>query len=359
MKSMMNIKLWNSIKIISCMVLLSIVLISCGTDKSDQQDETNMEYSIPVKIKNLKYEKFHHFIQVTGYVEALYDAYISPEMNGQIKKIYVKEGDYVQTGQLLAELNTEVISKSIEELKTGLELAKTLYNKQKELWDQGIGSEVQYLQAKNQKESLEKKLETLYAQMDMAKIKAPFSGYIESVMQKEGELAVPGMQLMQLVNFNKLKIVADVSEKYLNSIHKGDTVKITFPAYPDIELYKTIYRTGNVIKQGNRTFEIEIQLDNLKDNILKPNIIATVYINDYSNNKALTVPSVIIKKDLKGDFLYVVNKTDSLFTAEKRHVKIGVSQDNMTEIIEGLKEGEKVVIAGYNQLSNGAVVNIK
>ncbi|MFH2143476.1 MAG: efflux RND transporter periplasmic adaptor subunit [Bacteroidota bacterium] len=337
-------------------VLTGILFVSCGGSKSEEQEDSQ-NYATSVRIKTIGYELFDHYIEVTGSVEAINDAFISPQMNGQIKKIYVNEGDYVKQGQILAILNTEVTQKSIEEIKTGLELATTTFEKQKELWDQGIGSELQFLQTKNQKEQLEKRLETLEAQLRMSTISAPFDGIVDNIMQKEGELGVPGMQMIQLINLSRLKINADVSETYLSKINKGDTVKVEFPAYPEIQLYVPVNRTGNVVKQGNRTFEIELKLNNI-ENKLKPNIISVLHIKDYTQDSAFVVPSIIVKNDLKGNFLFIVEQNDSTATAKKVYVKTGKSYKDKTEITEGLVFNNKVITAGYNIVSNGSEIEI-
>ncbi|MFH2096744.1 MAG: efflux RND transporter periplasmic adaptor subunit [Bacteroidota bacterium] len=337
---------------------LTLLLLSCGGTKNEQAEEETTDFRTPVRVKVLGYEKFDHFIEVTGSVEAIYDAYISPEMNGQIKKIFVSEGDYVRAGQTLAILNTEVTQKGIEELKTGLDLATTLFEKQKELWDQGIGSEVQYLQAKNQKEALEKKLETLQAQLRMSTITAPFDGIVDNILQKEGELGTPGRQLMQVVNLSQLKINADVSEAFIPVVHKGDTVRISFPTYPDIIVHAPVNRTSNVIKSGNRTFEVELRMNNI-DGKLKPNLISLLQINDYSKDSALVVPSIIVKNDMKGSFLFTTENTDSSIVAKKVYVKTGKSFGDKTEILKGLKTGDKVIVEGYTQVSNGSEIEIK
>ncbi len=319
---------------------------------------TKENYLVPVRTKNIITEEFDHFIEVNGSVEAVNDAYISPEMNGQIKKIYVEEGDRVSKGQLILCLNTAVTRKGIEELQTALELANTMYMKQKELWDQKIGSEIQFLQAKNGKESLEKKLETLKAQLAMAQIKAPFDGIVDDIFLKEGEMASPGFKVVQLVDLTKLKVNADLSENYLSSIKKGDTVLVTFPAYKEIEYRVPISRTGNVVKLDNRTFTIEVKLNNRK-NQLKPNIISIIHINDYVNDSACIVPSIILKRAVNNEFfLFIAEKKDGEYIAKKTYVKTGKSFRDQTEILSGLKQGQQVIIDGYNTVSTGTNIQI-
>lgn len=324
---------------------------------NNKNSENNQAFEIPVSIKELQYEMFNHFIEVSGTIEAVNAAFISPEMIGQIKKIYVKEGDYVKKGTILAKLNTSTIEKSIDELKTSLNLATTIYQKQKNLWDQNIGSEIDYLTAKNNKESLEKRLESLNAQLELAYIKAPFDGIIDDLIQKEGELASPGFQMMQLVNLNKLFVNADVSETYLPVVNKGDMVHLSFPIFPELSMDVPIYRIGNIIHTQNRTFVLQLQINNNKEK-LKPNGLCIIQINDFSSQKALVVPSIVIKQDMEGSFLYVAKQINNQWISEKRYIKTGVSYKDQSMVIDGLNLGEKVIVEGYNQISDGSGVLI-
>ncbi len=325
---------------------------------NDQDNENIQSYKTPVSVKEVNKEVFNHFIEVSGNIEAVNTAFISPEMAGQIKKVYVKEGERVSKGQKLAKLNTATIEKNINELKTGLEYATIIYTKQKNLWDQKIGSEIDYLTAKNTKDGLEDKLETLKVQLELALIKAPFGGIIDDIIQKEGELASPGMQMMQLVNLNKLYINADVAETYLPVIHKGDKVELSFPTFPDLAMTIPVYRIANTIHPLNRTVIMQLQINN-KNELLKPNGLALIRINDFSAKDALVVPSIIIKQDMTGSFLYVVKLVNKEWIAKKQYIKIGVSFEDQTLVTEGLSVGEKVVVEGYNQISDGSEIEIK
>ncbi|PKP35177.1 MAG: hypothetical protein CVU00_03460 [Bacteroidetes bacterium HGW-Bacteroidetes-17] len=322
-----------------------------------QDAKSIQSYKSLVTIKELKPESFNHFIEINGNVEAVNAAFISPEMSGQIKNIYVKEGEYVNEGKLLAKLNTSMIEKSMDEINTGLKLATTIFTKQKNLWDQNIGSEIDYLTAKNTKEALEDKLETIKAQLDLAFIKAPFDGIIDNVIQKEGELATPGMQMMELVSLAKLNINADMAESYLPSVHKGDKVELSFPSFPELDMVVPIHRIGNIINPNNRTVSIQLQINN-KNGMLKPNGLALIRINDFSSDATLVVPSIIIKQDIKGSFLYVAEQANSLLISKKRYVKTGASFMDQTMIVEGLSVGEKVIIEGYNLISDGSEIKI-
>jgi RND family efflux transporter MFP subunit len=178
-------------------------------------------------------------------------------------------------------------------------------------------------------------------------------------MMKKGDLAMPGRQIMKMVNLDKLKINADISEAYLSKIDKGDTVTVEFPAYPDIKFKTPVYRTGNIIHPDNRTFQVQLKINNI-DEKLKPNIISVLHINDYTNKNAFVVPSIIIKKDMKGRFLFVTNEEpEKGLVAEKRYVKTGKSYKDQTEILSGLSGGEKVIVDGYNKVATGTNIRVK
>jgi RND family efflux transporter MFP subunit len=327
-----------------------------GKPATDEADATTEKATI-VSVKNITEEKFEHIFEISGSVEAIKSAFISPEINGQIIRVHVFEGQRVIQGQLLASLNSNVMKNNIAELETSLQLANTVYKKQKYLWDQKIGSEVQFLEAKNNKESLEAKLKTLKSQLDLTFVKAPFNGIIDEVYQKEGEMATPGVQLLQLVNLNKLYINADVSETYLPKISKNDIVTVEFPTFPDLQMKAAISRTTNVINPQNRTFNIQIKLDN-KNEQLKPNIIAIVKITDFSSDAAIVVPSIIIKQDSNGSYLYIAKEENGTTVAKKVYVTTGLSYNDNTIIEKGLKVGDKAIAAGYNLITEKEKIQI-
>ncbi len=317
--------------------------------------ETGEHFILPVRADVIRERPFNHYFQASGTVDAVDKAYISPEINGQVKEIFVEEGDYVKKGQLLARLNTSITENTILELKTQLDLANTLYEKQKQLWDKNIGSEVQYLQAQNNKEALENKLQTLEAQHDMAFVKSPIEGIVDAIFIEEGELAMPGFQLMQVINLNKLKIYSDVSEKYLPLINKGDMVELTFPTFPAITMDVAVERTGNVVNLGNRTFPVELRIDNI-DGKLKPNLLALITFHDFNDNNALIVPSIIIKEDIKGAYVYIVKEVEGKKTAKKIYITSGMSYNDETMVLSGLNAGDKVITEGYSLVTDGTEV---
>src|SRR6056297_3487112 len=240
---------------------------------------------VPVSVKEIKPENFNHYIITYGEVKAKKYAMISPEMNGRIEKIHVSEGEYVQKGQLLVSLNTESIEKQINGVKSSLELAVKRFQKLDTLWKQNIGSEIEYLSAKNNKESLESQLESLRAQKRMSQISAPFNGIVNKIIPKEGELASPTMPVIEFVNLGRLTIKADVSETYIGKINEGQMVTLTFSALPELNIKTPVIRVSKVINAASRTFEIEMEIENPEEKI-KPNIVSTIKINDFSSDSA-------------------------------------------------------------------------
>lgn len=352
--------------LILCVVfLVAAAYYGCGSNPSNPSTEGAAEKTgspvntdddaVLVTVEKMTPTPFHHYFEANGAVEAVEDAFISPEINGQIKKIHVKEGRWVKKGELLVSLNADIIKSGIAEVKSALELARTVYNRRQGLWEKKIGSEVQYLEAKTNKESLENRLKSLEAQLDMALIKAPIDGIVDDVFKKEGELAIPGLQLLRLVNLKEVYVNAEVSEAFLPMIAKGDPVHVTFPTYPDMDINTVVYRTGNVIRVENRTFLVQVKLDN-PGGKLKPNIIAVLKMNDFSADAALVVPSIIVKNDLKGSYVYIVEESEGKLLARKTYVVPGKTEGGKTMITKGLEPGMEVIVEGYNLVKNGLPV---
>ncbi len=324
-------------------------------DLKDLSGTAESAYSVPIQVDTLSYQTFEHYFDVSGTVEAVREAFVSPEISGQIKNIYVGEGEYVRQGQLLIKLNTEITENNINEVRSSLNHATTVYEKQKRLWEKGIGSEVQYLNAENNKDALENRLETLKSQQAMAMIKSPVNGVVDEIYLKEGEIAMPGTRLMMVVNLKELYINADVSESYLSSVKAGDMAQVSFPVYPELTINVPVYRTGNFINPNNRTFIIQLKIKNTDDK-LKPNVLAIIKIRDFSSDQALTVPTKVIKQDIKGHYLYKLTNDDNIMQAAKVYIKTGLTSGEYTMVLEGLNPGDKIIVKGYTQVSDGTKV---
>ena len=325
--------------------------------QADSSLVVKKETGILVEVKEIKPQTFEHYFQINGGIEAVEQANVSPEQGGQIKQILVKEGDRVSAGTVLAKLNTSVIQRNIEELDNQITLAQTVYDRQARLWEKKIGSEIQLLQAKNNLDALVKKRETALAQMAMSTVKAPFSGIVDILHQKEGELAAPGQPILTLVNMNEMKVKADVSENYVQSVKANAEVDVDFPSF-GMSTTATIRSVSNIINPLNRTFSIEVRIPNANGS-LKPNGIATIKIKDFTADSALVVPAISISKDAKGDFLFVVNQEEGKSKAVKTYVQTDRTSNGQTMVIDGLKAGDQVVIEGYNEVANGDLVRIQ
>ena len=316
--------------------------------------KTEKEEIVNVKVQDIQSETFEHFFEVTGNVEADLDVNVSPESSGIIESILVKEGDHVSKGQILANLKVDALQRSLDELKVQLDLATTNFKRQQNLWDQNIGSEMQYLQAKTNMESLQKRIEGLEAQIDMADVKAPVDGVVDKIYQKKGEIGSPQMPFAKVVNIGRINIYGDVSEAYLTKVKEGDKIKINFPALGR-ETEARIQQIGNVIDPNNRTFRIKVTMNN-PDRMIKPNLVAKIKIRDYMAENAIVVPSLYIREDFKGDFTFIANTENGKEVAKKVYVTTGVTDNNMTEITKGLAAGMKIISEGYNQIVDGTLI---
>lgn len=321
-------------------------------------ETSNNRIKIPVTISELDLTNFDHYVSINGSVEAVKVATITPEISGHIRGFEVNKGDRVKKGQVLAKLNSEVIRNNINEVKTSLELAETMYKRQKSLWEQEIGSEVQYLQAKNNYESLQSKLKTLESQLEMSVIKAPFNGVVENIFQKQGELATPGQPMLQILNLDEIYINADVSERFLPAVEKQEKVVLRFPSYPDYKEMLLPNRISNYINPENRTFSIQLKIDNQEEKF-KPNMTAIIGLKTFSTEEALVVPSFLIKQDAQGQFLYVAKESNGDHIASKAYVNRGFDGEGQTLIESGVEKGTKIIVDGHNQVSEGALIEIQ
>ena len=240
-------------------------------------------------------------------------------------------------------------------MKISLNLATTVYERQERLWSKKIGSEVQYLQAKTQKESLEKKLQSLNKQLEMTKIIAPINGTVDKVIIREGEMAVVGMGAVRVVNVSDLKIKASLSESFINDVNKGDIVDVKVPSIGKNDSQKVL-SVAKVINPSNRTFEIEVKAPSFKE--IKPNMLTVLSINDYTKEDAIVVPMNILQNTGTEFFVFKVVEKDGKFYAKKEFVKPGKYYNNMIEILEGVSSGESLVTFGFQQISDGSLLTI-
>jgi RND family efflux transporter MFP subunit len=304
----------------------------------------------------VKKDVFRHFVEVSGSVESKKNILISAENMGTIQSIKFKEGDIVRQGQLLLSMDTELFQRSIEQLETQYELAKTMYERQKNLWEKNIGTEVQYLEAKNRKESLESQMANVKTQISKSQVRAPFYGTIEEVLVKEGEMAQVGSPLIRIVNHQGMFVKADLSESHIGKFKKNDPVTIYFPSN-DKSIESHITALGQVINEQNRTFVVEAKLPDV-DFTVKPNLLAILKLKDYEQKDASIIPTNLIQKDNTGDFVYIVTDSGSQSFATKIHIDRGITYRNETLVLSGLKGSENLINAGFRNVIDGGKVKI-
>ncbi len=309
-----------------------------------------------VRIDTLHKEPFNHYIEVQGRIDGNENIGVSPRTPGVVNRILVNEGDYVSKGEVLAELDAEVLKQTLFELESQLGFATEMFNKQKALWDQKIGSEVQYLTAKNNKESLDNKIATIQDQIKMSNITSPIDGTIEEIPIKVGQMAAVGFPAFRIVNFSKAKAVADVGEAYTNKIKTGDQVQVFLPDL-DKEFDQRVSFSSKYIDPTNRTFVVEVELPT-NHLVYRANMIAVLRIKDYNNPTAISIPQNYLQSSRdEGQYVFVVSETDGKKVARKRNVKPGITYNGLTEIVSGLNDGDLIITAGYKDLYDGQYID--
>ncbi len=372
-------------KIITLIIIITL-LISCGEDvkKSSLEELNEQKMTLVSKIDSLSQElktlegeiskldtnkklqiittlpvkngTFKHYLEVQGVVKADKNIEIRPELGGTVKVIYVKEGQHVTTGQTLMQLDDAEIKNGIAELNTQLTLAKTTFDRQERLWNQKIGSEMQYLQVKAQKESLENSLVTLKTQVNKMRITAPFSGIVDAIFPKNGELTSPQMPVLRLLNLDNVYVEADVTETYLPVIRKGTETIVNFPSIHK-EINSKVTQTGNYINPDNRSFKTRINLTN-KDHSMKPNLLADIKFLDFKANGVI-VPANLVQQDQNGNnYIFTIKTENGENKVVKNTITIGKEYNHEIYVKEGLTENDTIVNEGARQVQAGEIVKI-
>jgi RND family efflux transporter MFP subunit len=301
-------------------------------------------------------ESFTHKIEVRGNVNSRTNAMVSAEMMGRVVRSRVQEGDLVTAGQVLIELDRSVMNNNLEELKTSIELAQTVFDRQKRLWDQNIGTEIQYLQAKNNLEGLQRRLQTLESEMTKLTVRAPFAGTIDKLNVRVGEMLSPGSPIALLTSMRDMYVSGEVSERYVGRFASGDSVDISFPSI-NTQLKATITAIGTVINPNNRTFSVEINLKDVPNNV-KPNMIASLLLTDYENDDSIVIPTYLILQDRIGNFVWVKKQVDGVDVAQKAYIETGNSFLEKTEVNSGLSIGEILIDKGFREMNDGMLVRL-
>jgi membrane fusion protein, multidrug efflux system len=307
-----------------------------------------------VAVAVLETRRFDHYIQTQGRIESESDIMVSSKAMGVVTQVLVNEGDQVTKGQTLAQIDNSVMVQSIQSMESQLELAKTVYERQENLWKQKIGTEVQYLQAKTNKESLEKQLASLREQNDMYRIKAPITGTIDAVVVKVGEAIQPGMPALRVVNNNDLKLVASLSEAFITKVSKGDKVYVNVSEQSK-EIIGKVTFVGRTINPLSRTFDVEVEIPSSPE--LRPSMSANVKVVFNTDEKAIVVPVNIVQDINNEKVVYIAETKDNKTVATRKVVTVeGVFGGNAQ--VKGLNPGDKLITIGYQGLNDGDLVKI-
>ena len=387
----------NHMKNILAIILVTLLLASCGNNKNrsvedivasnnleqirkkkseldTKQQELNAQImQLEIKIKELdpqekiplittfaiKEKVFNHYIELQGNVNTKQNLVIYPEFAGILSKVYVVKGQQVSKGEILAKIDDGGLSQQVAQLQIQVALAKTTFERQERLWNQKIGSEIQYLQAKSSYEAQQKAVSQLQKQVGKTIVRAPFSGIIDDVITDQGSVVAPGQsQLFRIVNLKNMYIEVDVPERYISTVTSQKDVQVSFPI-----LGKTIdakvRQAGSYINPANRTFKIEIPVPN-KDKSIKPNLTAKLKINEYTNPKAILIPQSIISENAEGQqYVYIItDKIGNIAKAQRIIIKTGKTQNDFIEVLSGLQQGHEIINEGARSVKNGQEVKI-
>lgn len=309
-----------------------------------------------VTTRPVEKKKFEHYVEVSGAVQSRKNVLISAENMGNVNQILAKEGNEVRRGQLLINMDTELYQRNLDQLQTEYTLAKTMFEKQTNLWNQNIGTEVQFLEAKNRMESIEQQIANIKTQISKSKVRAPFGGTIETVFVREGEMAQMGSPLVRIVNHLDMYIKADLSDSFIGKFNKGDKVIIYFPSI-DQTITSNISSVGMVIDEMNRTFSIEALLPETNF-LIKPNLLAVVKLKDFEENNAIVIPSKLIQNDNRGEFVFITDESNDELVAKKIQIGRGVTYKNYTMILDGLSENDVLIDEGFRNVVAGGKLKV-
>jgi len=307
-------------------------------------------------------QKFNHYLELQGDVMTKQNVLIYPEMAGTLNQVYVKEGQKVAKGQILASIDDGGLSNQLAQLKTQAELSRTTFERQKRLWEQNIGSEIQYLQAKTTYEAQQSAVKQMESQVAKSTIRAPFAGIIDDVIKDQGTVIAPGAgsEVFRIVNLSNMYVEVEVPESHLPNVTPGKDVKIFFPVLGDSVAAK-IRETGNFINPSNRSFTAEIPVPS-HDGKIKPNLTARVMINDYTSEDAILIPQSILSENAEGEqyvYLVAADSIENEPVAKKVVITTGKTQGDFVEVLSGINSGDAIIDEGARSVKEGQKVKIK
>lgn len=384
-------------KKIYLIIVASLVLSSCGGDKKNstasviekgtleqlrakrgeliaQSDEINQEIALIdeaigkkdanhklalITVIPAKDTIFNHYLELQANVQTKENILLNAEFGGILDQVYVTEGQKVAKGQTLGKIDDGGLSSQLAQMETQAALAKTTFERQQNLWNQKIGSEIQFLQAKTNYNAQLKAVAQMKSQLAKTIIRAPFSGTIDDIITEKGSVVAPGTPIMRIVSLTNMYLEAEVPEKNISSVKKGSDVIVNFPVLNE-KLNTKVTQVSNYINPENRSFNIQIAVPN-KNGKIKPNLTSKIQIKDYANPKVITVPISILSENAEGEqYLYIVENTDKNgnATAKKVIIKTGQSQDGLVEILEGIKDGDQIINEGARSVKDGQKVSI-
>ena len=383
-------------KKIFTILIATLFLVSCGGDKKEnletilnsgnlekiqtkkkeleeeqvelisQIEQLNEQIEVLDTVKKLslittfiaKEEIFNHYLELQGNVTTKENLVIYPEYSGVLTSVYVKEGQRVSKGQRLAKIDDGGMSQQLAQLEIQANLAKTTFERQERLWNQKIGSEIQFLQAKTNYEAQQEAVNQMKSQLAKTAVIAPFSGTIENIFTNQGSVVAPGVQLFRIVNLSNMYIETDVPEKHLNNVIKNKDVIIDFPIL-NKTINSKIRQASNFINPANRTFKIEVAVPN-KDHNIKPNLTVKLKINDYTNPTAILIPQSIISENANGEqYVYIAkDRKGKKATTQRVIIKTGETQGDVIEVLEGIENGAEIIQEGARTVKNGQTVEV-
>ena len=365
-------------------ILTSLVIVSftgCGNNSEKGKDKgptkNTAERRALVSVFLAEKAPFNHYIELQGSVNTKENIIINAEFGGNLTSVVVQEGQNVTKGDELAKIDDGGLARQLNQAKAQSSLAYTTYKRQKRLWEQKIGSEIEYLQAQTSYQTKLNTVKQLESQLSRARIRAPFTGTIDEIFSEQGTVVSPGTPVMRIVNLDSMFIEAEVPEKYIEGVKDSIDVNVSFPIL-NKEINTKIKQVSNFINPSNRSFKIVIDIPSEEIPGIRPNLTARLKINDYSNPRAILIPQDIISENAQGrQYVYVV---DNAFDAENENsdpvanedgsedspgpvarkvfIKTGETQDDLVEVLEGIKEGNVIVKDGARKVKDGQKVRI-
>jgi len=302
-------------------------------------------------------QEFNHFTSFQGTVKTMKNINVYPEIPGQLLEVMVVEGQKVEKDQVLARIDDGGLLAQLAQAKSQLLLAETVFNRQERLWSQNIGSEIQFLQAKTQFESAEKAVDALSLQAEKSVVRAPFDGTVDQIFKEPGTIVAPGMgsELFRVVNIDEVYVEVDVPETHITSISEGSKVRVNLSAIGE-EIDARISRVSKVINPSNRSFSVEVPLEN-KSGFIRPNLMASVAINDYSNKSAIMIPQSVVSENAEGkQYCFALEKSAEGYVAKRLIIETGKTSEDFIEVLEGIENGALLITEGAKKVSDNQPV---